>query len=329
MSAVGLVGDIGGTHARFALADVGEAGEIRLHHATALKAAEFPHLEAALSAYLEQVGHPKLAFLALACAGPVINGVVRFTNLAWTVAADSIALHFGVPNVVLVNDLGAFAWAAKELAPKDLREIGEVSTRRGGLLGGTVGIIGPGTGLNASALVAAPHAGQPLVCVGEAGHISFAPCDELDDQILCVLRRRFGRVSAERVVSGPGLLNLYEAVCEIEGATPTCPTPREVGERAAAGDRLAALAVERFMLCLATLAGDMVLTFGATGGLYIAGGVTLILIDLMNPVQFRQRFEDKGRFRDYLSAVPTFLIRHPYAALIGAARAALAAEASA
>ncbi len=317
---VGLVADIGGTNARFAYVEVGAEGDVRLEEPTGLRAHDYPGIEAAAEVFLGRAGRRKLDFAAAACAGPVIDGEVEMTNLAWRINADRFARALGLPHVLLLNDLAALAWAAPLLTAADLVEIGPSPARRAAV-GEPLLVFNAGTGCNAAAFTA-NGAGRPLVWVGECGHTNFAPSDETELEIWRRLTARFGHVSLERLASGPGMLNLYEALAEIAGAPALCRTPPEVAERARAGDALAGAAVDRFCRILGAAAGDFALTFGARGGVQISGGIAPTLLDRLQGGGFRQAFEAKGRFSDYVAEIPTFVITHPYAALVGGAHAA-------
>ncbi len=330
--AVGLVGDIGGTNARFALARVLDGRPV-LDHVLALPGRNYATLEAAAQDYLASAGNPRLHAAVAACAGPVIDGTVSFTNLSWTTTEAAFGAAIGLPRVHLVNDLAAVAWAAPALQGAGLRRIahsGALVTPAPALAvagRATLAILNAGTGCNASAFVQ-NESGQAVV-VGEYGHTSFAPVDDLEVQIWRRLHATFGRVSIERVLCGPGLLNLYRALCDIEDARAVCDTPAAVSQAAAAGDALAHQAVAHFCALMGSVAGDVALCFGARGGVFLAGGVAAMLLTEPFDTSFRARFEDKGRFRTYLADIPTQLICDTNVALLGAARAMAVLEADA
>jgi glucokinase len=216
----------------------------------------------------------------------------------------------------LVNDYAALALAAPIIEPGDAEVIGEDLP---GKPEGTIAILGAGTGFGVSALVR--RSGRETVLTTEGGHISLAPVDQLDIEIWRVLGARFGRVSVERILSGPGLLNLYQALASIEGMAADAATPGEVTRRAASGDPIAERTIERFCATLGSVAGDFALSYGAQGGVYIAGGVSKYLMQTLRSGEFRARFEQKGRFESYLAQIPTRVILHPHTiALLGAAR---------
>ncbi len=322
---VGLVADIGGTNARFAYALVDAAGAIQLEQPTSLPAHDYPGIEAAAAAFQDRVGRRPISFAAAACAGPVIDGEVEMTNLSWRIKAVSFAAALGLPHALLLNDLEAMAWAAPLLTAADLVEIGPSPARRPDA-GAPLLVFNAGTGTNAAAFIpnrpTANHQARPLVCVGEGGHTNFAPSDEDEVEIWRRLAARFGHVSRERLLSGPGMLNIYETLADIAGVPALCKTPPEVGQYAAAGDALAGAALDRFCRMLGAAAGDFALIFGARAGVQISGGIAPTLLAQLQGGGFREAFEAKGRFSDYVEAIPTFVITHPYAALLGGAHAA-------
>lgn len=316
-SRIGLVGDLGGTNARFALACLSAEGEISLQQPASLPAADFTTPEAIAAHYVASAGGPKLDFAALACAGPVQNGRVSFTNLAWAIDQVAFARPLGLASASLVNDLEAVAWALPCLQASDCHDIGSVSA---GLDAAPCAVMGVGTGMNAS--VYWPNEqGHGHVLVGEAGHAGFAPACNLDLEIWRYLAAQFGRVSIERLISGPGLKNLYDAICDIEAAAPVCLEPSDLAALAEAGNSQARKALEHFTFLMGSVAGDLALTFGARGGVYVAGGIAPNLLSELDRGRFREGFEAKGRFQSYLAAIPTRVILHPHAALLGVARA--------
>jgi glucokinase len=161
--------------------------------------------------------------------------------------------------------------------------------------------------------------GGHVIVSTEGGHIAFAPSDDIELQVWRILAKAFGRVSIERILSGPGLLNLHRALTEISGRETSCATPADISASAMAGDKIAIETLERFCAIFGAVAGDFALSYGAQGGVYIAGGIAPRLLDVLQQSAFRSRFEDKGRFRPYVAAIPTRVVTHPYLALMGAA----------
>lgn len=306
-----LVGDIGGTNARFALADVSgkrpAISQIREYPSKNYKSGGD-----AVRTYLADVGaEPSIAVIAV--AGPVTEGAVHFTNLGWTFSEDEI-LHLGFAKAQLLNDFEALALSTQHIAPEKLKLLGET---REGQPNTTVAVIGPGTGFGASALVRGR--GHAIALAAEGGHAAFAPNDEVETQILRILARKYNwQVSTERVLSGPGLQNLHDALNEIDGVSePPCDPP-EIAARALRGEKTCARTIQRFCSILGSVAGDFALTYGARGGLYIAGGISPSILPILEKSDFRTRFEAKGRFQSYLAAIPTQVILDGYAAFLGA-----------
>ena len=306
-----LVGDIGGTNARFALADL--SGEVpRISDIREYPSKDYASGGDAVSAYLKDVGAmPDIA--AIAVAGPITHGAVHFTNLGWTFSETEL-LRLGFAQAHLLNDFEALALATQHLEPKDLKLLGET---REGEPNATVAVIGPGTGFGASALVR--HKGLAIALAAEGGHASFAPSDEIEREILRVLSRKYQQqVSIERVLSGPGLQNLHAALNEIEGVSDDPCVPAEITARALRGEKAHARTLDRFCLILGSVAGDFALTYGARGGLFLAGGICPSILAVLEKSDFRKRFEAKGRFKSYLAAIPTHVILHSHAAFLGA-----------
>lgn len=310
-----LIADIGGTNARFALLNGQDIDDEKV-----LACADHPSLVAAIQFYLESVGansaqrRPREA--AMAIAGPITGDHIRMTNHVWEFSAATTRRQLELSRLIFMNDFTALAMSLRHLPRQDLQPIG------GGraVLGSTVALLGPGTGLGVSGLVPSGEHWIPLQ--GEGGHVTLAVMNEREIAVLAQLRQRFSHVSAERVLSGPGLVNLYDALCAVEGVVPDVVTPKDVTERALAGScRLSLETVSMFCGLLGTMSGNLVLTLGAVGGLYIGGGIVPQLGNFFVNSSFRDRFEDKGRYADYLADVPTYVIRTPLPAFIGLARA--------
>ncbi|MDP1631669.1 MAG: glucokinase [Caulobacter sp.] len=313
-SRLALVGDIGGTNARFGLVDL-DAERLVVTAAARYRVKDHANAAAAVQLYLREQGLTcALAGAAVAVAGPVTNGAIDFTNSNWTLSeAELRSLGFG--SARLLNDYAALAIAAPILEGDDLRMIGEGGQ---GLANRTIAIIGPGTGFGVSALARDDHGAATVTT--EGGHVSFAPTDDVEIEILRLLARRYGRVSVERILSGAGLHDLHQCLQAIEGRPTTDDDPAEITRRALADDPECLRTVERFCAILGSVAGDFALSFGALGGVYIAGGIPPLIISVLERSAFRQRFEAKGRFGDYLRGIPTPVIMRPHVALLGAAQ---------
>jgi glucokinase len=310
-----LIADIGGTNARFALLDGGS-----WHDEIVLRCADYPDIVSAIEDYLQKVGAAsgaaRPAQAALAIAGPITGDIVRMTNHVWQFSAARTRQALGWRRLIMVNDFTALAMAIRHLPQSELDQVGGGQS----VPGAPLALIGPGTGLGVSGLIPSGEHWIPLQ--GEGGHVTLAVMNEREIAVLQQLHQRFAHVSAERVVCGPGLVNLYEALCGLEGVVPKVLTPPEITRRAREGScRVCLEALSIFCALLGTLAGNLVLTLGATGGCYIGGGIVPGLGSFFTSSHFRNRFEEKGRFADYLSRVPTYVIRSELPAFVGLATA--------
>jgi glucokinase len=308
----GLVGDVGGTNARFALVDA--QGHIR--HPRSFPAREYSSLDGVIADYLKQTaGRWRPPRAVIAVAGPVLDGEIEFTNLDWQISEGDLLAHFEFEAVKLVNDFAAQALACPLLEHDDLRVLGP-ELRRGSDC--PMVVLGAGTGFGVAGL-ARGERGDMAVAT-EGGHAGFAPSDDVEVELWRRLKARYGRVSIERLLSGPGLFELYTNLADIERANAALPDDRSVLEAANAGDRLAGAAVDRFCAILGAVAGDLALSFGARGGVFVSGGLAPRIADRLAASQFRARFEDKGRLSSFVREIPTSLVLHPYPAIVGAAR---------
>lgn len=305
-----LLADIGGTNARFALARAGAVEETRQF----LVADHLGPLEA-IRAFLAEIGpRAKPRRAALAFAGPVKDGRAQLTNGNWRVSAPGLRRILNMDSVAIVNDCAATAWALSRLGSEDLAPLGGDTAERSA----PAAVIGPGTGLGVAGFV--PGRPRPTVIAGEGGHVTMAPADRRESALLEYLRGRFGHVSAERVLSGPGLENLYQAVAAVDGVTAPSRSAQAIIARALAGDsKISATALDSFCAMLGTMAGNLALTFGARGGIYICGGVVPRFAEFLSASKFRERFESKGRFATYLAPIPAFVVVHPDPAFLGLA----------
>jgi glucokinase len=309
---VGLVADVGGTNARFALVD--ESGHIRFPRSFLCR--EYGSLDAIVAEYLNSVaGRKRPPRAAIAVAGPVVDGEIEFTNLDWRVSEVDLLATFEFEAVSLINDFAAQALAAPRLDKEDLRPIGP--KLRGADYAPLV-VLGAGSGFGVAGVARSERGDMPIAT--EGGHAGFAPVDETEAKIWKRLLAKYGRVSIERLLSGPGLYDIYLALGDIEGQAPEVPDEKMVLEASQAGDPLAVAAVERFCAIFGSVAGDFALAYGARGGVYISGGIAPRMLERLASGDFRARFEDKGRLSDYVRDIPTYVIVHPYPALVGAAR---------
>jgi len=304
-----LIADIGGTNVRFALTDAGG----RLRDVSVFACADYPDLLSAARAYLNTTpagNQAKRGAFAIAC--PVTGERVRMTNMDWAFSIDELRRQLGFDSLDVINDFAAIAHAAPHLSNDDRLQVGGGAAQ----VGAPVGVIGPGTGLGVSALI--PTDGGGVALQTEGGHVTLAATNENEARVIHALRQRFGHVSAERALSGPGLVNLYETLAALGGVAVEPLTPEQVSAQGLARPNSpCGKAVEMFCSMLGTVAADLALSLGAHGGIYIAGGIVAKIGDAFERSGFRQRFEAKGRFSAYLTDIPTYVITHPYPALLG------------
>jgi glucokinase len=312
-----LLGDVGGTNARWAWqAAPGHA----LAHVSALAAREHASIGDCIAAYLKRHDLPRPRDVAFGIATAVTGDTVSMTNHPWSFSIDALRRSLGAERLRVLNDFEALAHAVPVLPAADLQAVGSGVA----VPGAALAVIGPGTGLGVSGLVSDGSSGWRVIA-GEGGHVTLAACTARESSLLAVMRERFGHVSAERALSGPGLVNLYVAACVLDGETPAALAPAQVLARSRPGtaehDMQCEEAVVVFAALLGTVAGNLALTLGARGGVYIGGGIVPRLGERFASLPFRARFDDKGRFRAYLEAVPVWVITAPAPALLGAARA--------
>ena len=303
-----LLADIGGTNARFAQLDDGKLGAI-----THLAARDYATFQDALATYLGALPRAEWpAYAILAASGAIQDSRCALTNNSWIVDAEELRGAYGFSAVRLINDFEAVAWALPRLGPGSLLQLGG----RQQVSGAPLAAIGPGTGLGMA--VSIPHPGGQIVLASEGGHATLAGGSLREDAVIEHWRQRFGHVSAERVLSGAGLENLYDALASIEGVTPpnrraaditragiegTCPTSRA--------------AIDMFCAMLGSVAGNLALAVNARGGIFIGGGILRHMSDYLAASQFRRRFEQKGRLQKFLEPIPAYLILDGDVAFVG------------
>ena len=313
--------DIGGTHARFAIARVEAGRVVHLDDEVTLKTAEHASLQTAWEDFEAQLGRKLPPAAAIAIAGPVQGEVLKLTNNPWVIRPALIPSKLGAERYTLVNDFGAVAHAVGQLPDDRFTHL--CGPERALPADGVISIVGPGTGLGVAQLIR--RGDHYHVVETEGGHIDFAPLDALEDRILGHLRQHYRRVSVERVASGQGLANLYEALAAIENKPVAFRDERALWQAAMAGeDSLAAAAFDRFCLSLGAVAGDIALAQGAQG-VVIGGGLGQRLVEHLPRSGFRDRFIAKGRFERRMDEMPVKVITHKQPGLFGAA-AAFAAE---
>lgn len=315
MTRPALIGDIGGTNARFALVI---PGAFAPRDILSLPCADYPGLVEAVRDYLGRVGltgdaAPREACLAFAC--PIRDDRVSMTNNHWSFSREAVRQTLGLGLFKAINDFTAQALGVPHVADSDLVEVqrGEAVPHAARL------VIGPGTGLGVAGLFPGRHAWIPLPT--EGGHVTFAPTDEREQNLLRHFRNRYGRVSVERILCGQGLLDLYLAHCSLKGAPPRHASPAEVTRAAAGGDSVARDTLLRFLKILGDVCGDAALTVGARGGVALCGGILPRLLEWLPDSRFLEAFTAKGRMSAYTRAIPVQVVTAPWTGLLGAAEA--------
>lgn len=300
-----LLADVGGTNARFAL----ELGPQHTEAVAVLPCAGHASLREAIGVYLAGCGHEPatIRHAAIAIANPIDGDAVSMTNHHWSFSIAALQRELDLDTLLVVNDFTALAMALPHLDASQRLQVGGGS----GVAGRTIGLVGAGTGLGVSGIVPAAD-GRWVALASEGGHASFAPADEAEDAILRQLRRVHGHVSNERLLSGAGLEAIYHTLCgDVLGAA-------DISARAlAASCSDCTRSVDVFCAVLGGVAGDVALTLGATGGMYIGGGIVPRLGRLFAASPFRARFEAKGRLAGYLARIPTYVITEEYPAFLG------------
>ena len=306
-----LIADIGGTNARFALTE--EGGFTPLHERT-LTCSEYPSLMDAALAYLDDVSYPIPETASIAIATPVTSDRIVMTNHVWDFSVEETRKALGVKSLKVLNDYTALALALPYLSSDDLHQIGSGTS----IKKQPMAVIGPGTGLGVSAAFYAGDYWMPLQ--SEGGHVSYGPLNDRESDIFEIIRNRYDHISAETLVSGPGLVLLYESIAKCDGVECEPLSPEQVSYEAVnATNTTAEEAASMFCGILGVMAGNLALTLGARGGVYIGGGIVPKLGNFFEESYFRACFENNGRFRHYLSEIPSYVIKAKYPALTGAA----------
>jgi glucokinase len=306
-----LIGDIGGTNARFALV---EEGGYTPQHERTLACANYRSLVDAVLAYLDDVSQPMPEAASLAIATPVSNDRIVMTNHTWDLSVEETRKALGLKSLKVLNDYTALALALPYLGKDDYHQVGRGSV----VEKQTMAVLGPGTGLGVSGAICAGDYWLPLQ--SEGGHIAYGPLNKRETAVIDVIRQYHNFVSAESLVSGPGLVLLYESIARCDGVRHELLSPGQVADKALNGtDVSAAEAVAMFCGILGAIAGNLALTLGARGGVFVGGGIVPKLGDYFTSSSFRARFEHNSRFGKYLAEIPTYVISSKYPALIGAA----------
>lgn len=308
-----LVGDIGGTNARFAIV---AAPGAQPAHVRTLPCADYDGPQEAIRDYLALEGLAVPPFAAFGIANPITGDQVSMTNHHWAFSVESLRASLGLERLLVINDFTALALSLQQLQRQERAQVGGGSA----LPGHAIGLLGAGTGLGISGLV--PCGADHVPLAGEGGHVTLPATDAREARLIARLAERYGHVSAERVLSGPGLVALHDAIRSLAGEPALKLSSAEISARGlAASCAICIETLHTFCAMLGTVAGDLALTLGARGGVYIGGGIVPRLGAFFPASDFRRRFEAKGRFAAYLADIPTYVINAPYPALLGAARA--------
>lgn len=309
--------DIGGTHARFAIAEVAGGKVTRLAEPVTLKTAEHASLQTAWQAFAATLDRPLPRAAALSIASPITGDVIRLTNNPWVIRPSLIPERLGVETYTVINDFGAVGHAVAQLPPDQFEHL--CGPDEPLAAEGVTTVCGPGTGLGVAQVLRTPH--RYHVLPTEGGHIDYASLDAIEDALVKRLRGSFTRVSAERVCAGPGIVAIYETLAALEGRPVPARDDKTIWQEALEGsDPIALAALDRFCLALGAVAGDLALAQGAKG-VVIAGGLGLRIKDRLLRSGFGHRFVAKGRFQSMMAAIPVKLITHPQPGLFGAAAA--------
>jgi len=323
MEQLGLIADIGGTNARFALTPIRKVNadgtltlsESDLIEPRALNGAGYPSIADAVEAYLSEVadqyGRPEHSIMAIAC--PTDQDQITMTNHFWSFSVKALKAQLKLKSLSFINDYNAMANAIPQLDDRGLVKIG----RGQAISGKPIAVTGPGTGLGLAALAFSDHG--PVTLETEGGHTHFAPTNLDELEVLSFLLTRFERVSQERLISGQGLENIYQALAHSEGKDLTMAA-KEISAAALAGaDALSLRALSMFCAVFGSYAGDVALAIGAKGGVYITGGIIPRFIDFFKNSEFRSRFESKGRLSGFVESIPTYVVVSEQPGLLGAA----------
>ncbi len=312
-----VVADIGGTNARFALV-TGERinGQPKLQNVKILPGADFPNFTDALSTYIESLDSIKPSAACIAIASPIEGDAINMTHLPWSFSIKAVQKQFGFKALEVMNDFNAVAIGASVALPENF----ELIKSGASFPFENRAIIGPGTGLGVSALTYCQQNRKWLPISGLGGHVNLPPVSPFEIEVIKSAMGKMEHVSAEVLISGSGLINLYRAVCKVEGAIATEMSPEELTQSALVGaDRMCMRTLETFCAFLGTVAGNVALTFGAKGGVYIAGGIVPKMSEYLKNSEFNNRFSSKGVMSEYVNNIPVNLIVNPHIGLLGAA----------
>lgn len=307
-----LIADVGGTNARFAI----EHQPLALSDIDVLSVNDYPTLLAAIKAYLQQANIAHIQHIVIAIANPVTGDYIKMTNHDWAFSITEMKAELAAETLLVINDFTAQALAVTQMDDNNRVAVGGQSTDKVA----PIAVVGAGTGLGVSGLIPDSQ-GRMIPLAGEGGHVSFAPRDSIERDILAFAEPMFsGYVSAERLLNGDGLSLLYKFFAKRKGLTDTDKQPAAVTDGALIDkDPICLAALSRYCMILGDVCANTVLTLGATGGLYIGGGIVPRFIDFLKQSEFRSRFEDKGRFENYMKPIPAYIVTHSQPGLLGAA----------
>lgn len=306
-----LIADIGGTNARFALAtEAMKLSQIEVYRCT-----NYETLLDAIRAYLDQVKQPDVDHVVIAIANPVTGDHIQMTNHHWQFSIREMKAALAVETFLVINDFTAQALAVTAMTDDELTQVGGGQRR----YEVPVAVVGPGTGLGVSGLIPGRD-GRLIALSGEGGHVSFAPRDACERGLLAFAENRFGsHVSAERLLQGAGLVMMYQYFAQQIDQEAIYDKPADITHAALVdNDTLCLDVLQRYCMILGDVCANVVLTIGAIGGVFIAGGIVPRFIDFFQQSDFRVRFEDKGRFSHYLQPIPAYVVKHPQPGLLGA-----------
>ena len=308
-----LIADIGGTNARFAIAT---AQAPFFTETLTLQCADFSTIESAIDSYLKTKKINQISGVCFSVAGPVQKESVKFTNNSWHIKGAELASRYNIDNIKLLNDFSAISYSLPFLGENDILAIGgdwpSIQTNHY-----TYGIIGPGSGLGVGGLFR--RDGSPIAVMSEGGHVGFAAENKFQQEVLSILHKKFERVSRERLLSGPGLVNLYEALCEINSIDNEGLSPADIAMQGTSNSNdVCTQTMSLFFEILGQVCGDIALSIGTYDGMFIGGGITQRYPQELLSSKFRSGFENKGRYRETMETIPTWLITHSNAGLLGA-----------
>ncbi len=310
LQGIALVGDIGGTNARLALCNLADGS---ISDPLIYSSKENDSLESVILKFKNDTKTDfKVACIAIAC--PITGDYVKMTNNPWEFSQSQLKVSLGLDKLIVINDFTAMSMSVTVLKEESLVKIGGGEPNKDA----PIAVYGAGTGLGVAHLI--HYNGKYIPLSGEGGHVDLAPSSMYEDMILVALRARIGHVSAERVLSGQGILNLYEAIAMSKERLQETLTPPEIVSRALSNnpDPDCVEALDTFCKLMGRFGGNLALNMGTFGGVYIAGGIVPRFIDYFKKSQFRQSFEDKGRFKEYLKQIPVYVITDTKAGLLGA-----------